>query len=138
MKTEPLLVTITEKPFYVYTNPTFSELSKIGPLIRFFANNGNKVVYAWNFYDGFHAQVSVGLKFLETFNSTNLLRGHAGKNDNGYYEMVGSDFLNSLVGKMTSKEKIFLNNLLNQDWGWVDDYIKITGWTDSFRERLGL
>ena len=106
--------------------------------MRFTANNGNKIIYVWNFYDGFHAQVSIGLKFLETFSSTDLLRGHAGKNDNGTYEMVGSDFLNSFVGKMTSKDKVFLNNLLNQDWDWVDDYIKITKWMSSFRERLGL
>ena len=52
--------------------------------------------------------------------------------------MVGSDFLNSFVGKMTNKDKVFLNNLLNQDWDWVDDYIKITNWMSSYRERLGL
>jgi hypothetical protein len=52
--------------------------------------------------------------------------------------MVGSDFLQSFVGKLDSKEKVFLNNLLNQDWSWIDDYIKITKWMSSFRERLGL
>ncbi len=67
-----------------------------------------------------------------------FLRGHAGKNDDGTYEMVGSDFLNSFVGKMTGKEKVFLNNLLNQDWGWVDDYIEVTRWIDLFRNRYGL
>ena len=41
------------------------------------------------------------------------IRGHAGKNDNENHEMVGSDFLQSFVGKMVGKEKIFLNNLLN-------------------------
>jgi hypothetical protein len=29
------------------------------------------------------------------------------------YEMVGPDFLNSFVRKMAGKEKVFLNNLLN-------------------------
>jgi hypothetical protein len=138
LTTEPILISFNDKSFHVFTNPSLSELSKIGPLVRFTANNGNKIIYVWNFYDGFHAQVSIGLKFLETFSSTDLLRGHAGKNDNGTYEMVGSDFLNSFVGKMTSKDKVFLNNLLNQDWDWVDDYIKITKWMSSFRERLGL
>lgn len=138
MTTEPILVSFTEKPFHVFTNPSFSELSKIGPLVRFIANNGNKVIYVWNFYDGFHTHVSIGLKFAENFSSSELLRGHAGKNDNGTYEMVGSNFLNSFLEKMTGKEKIFLNNLLNQNWDWVDDYIKITKWMNSFRERLGL
>ncbi|MDR3613067.1 MAG: hypothetical protein P4L53_05855, partial [Candidatus Obscuribacterales bacterium] len=103
------------------------------PLVRFFANNANKVIYVWNFYDGFHSQISISLKFLENFSSSDLLRGSAGKNDDGHYEMVGSQFLNSFVGKMTNKDKVFLNNLLNQDWDWVDDYIKITKWMSSFK-----
>ena len=85
---------------------------------------------------GHHADVSIGLKLEDTFNSLDFLKGHAGKNDNGTYEMVRSDFLNSFVGKMISKDKVFLNNLLNQDWDWVDDYIKVTRWIDSFRKRL--
>ncbi len=52
--------------------------------------------------------------------------------------MVGSDFLTSFIGKMTSKDRIFLNNLLNQDWGWIDNYIKVTGWIDSLKEKLGI
>ncbi len=138
MTTEPILVSIADKPFHVFTNPSFSELSNIGPLLRFIANNGNKVIYVWNFDDGFHSHVSIGLKFSENFSSSDLLRGHAEKNDNGTYEMVGSNFLDSFFEKRTNKEKIFLNNLLNQDWAWVDDYIKITGWMSSYRERLGL
>jgi hypothetical protein len=138
MKNEPLLVTLTERPFYVYTNPSFPKLSEIGPVIRFFANNGNKTIYAWNYYDGFHAQVAIGLKFLETFNSRNLLRGHSGKNNAGYHQMVGSDFLSSFLGKMTNKNKIFLNDLLSQNWDWVEKYIKISEWMDSYRKRLGL
>jgi hypothetical protein len=38
MTSEPLLITVTDKPFYVFTNPSFSELSKIGPLLRFTAD----------------------------------------------------------------------------------------------------
>ncbi|MGC8604573.1 MAG: hypothetical protein ACP5VS_12935, partial [Desulfomonilaceae bacterium] len=110
------------------------ELSEIDALVRFFANSGNKVIYVWRFFDGLHGQVSIGLNFLETFYSTDLLRGHAGKNDDGIYEMVGSDFLRSFTGKKTNKDKSLLKNLLNQDWGWVDDYIKITNWMSSFRE----
>jgi hypothetical protein len=127
MTTEPILVTVTEKPFYVYTNPSFSKLLEIGPLLRFTAYNKNKIIYVWNYYSGFHTHVSVGLKFLENFNSVDFLRGHAGNNNDETYKMVGSDFLTSFIGKMTNKDKVFLNNLLNQDWGWVDDYIKITG-----------
>jgi len=38
MTSKPLLITVTDKPFYVFTNPSFSELSKIGPLLRFTAD----------------------------------------------------------------------------------------------------
>jgi len=98
----------------------------------------HKVIYIWNFYEGFHAHVSIGLKFSEKFSSLDFLRGHAGKNDNGTYEMAGSDFLNSFVGKMTGKEKVFLTTLLNQNWDWIDDYIQAAGWIDSFRTKLRL
>ena len=138
MNSEPILISSSNKPFHVFTNPSFSELSGIAPLVRFTANNGNKVIYVWNFYEGFHAHVSIGLKFTDNFSSLDFLRGHAGKKDSGTYEMAGSDFLNSFVGKMTSKDKVFLNNLLNQDWDWVDDYIEVTKWISSFRERLRL
>jgi hypothetical protein len=37
----------------------------------------------------------------------------AEKQNNGTYEMVGSDFLNSFVRKMAGKERGFLSNLLN-------------------------
>lgn len=82
--------------------------------------------------------MSIGLKLEDTFNSLDFLKGNSEKGDNGTYEMVGSDFLQSFVGKMVGKEKVFLNNLLKQDWDWVDDYIKATGWLDSFRKRLSI
>ncbi len=62
-----------------------------------------------------------------------FLKGHAIKIDNSTYEMLGSDLLQSFVGRLISKEKIFLGNLLNQKWDWVEDYIKVTGWVESFR-----
>ena len=139
MPNEPITLFTNQKSFQVYTNPSFSELSEIGPLVRFTANNANKTVYVWNYYDGYHTHTSVGLKFLETFSSLDFLRGHAEKKDNDEtYKMVGCDFLTSFFGKMTNKDRIFLNNLLNQNWDWVDNYIKITGWMNSYRERLRL
>jgi hypothetical protein len=39
--------------------------------------------------------------------------------------MVGSDFLESFVGRMAGKEKVFLSNLLNQPWDWMDSYIRV-------------
>jgi hypothetical protein len=53
-------------------------------------------------------------------------------------EIIGSDFLQSFVGRLTVKDKVFLTNLLNQRWNWVDSYIHVTGWLNSFRERMRL
>ena len=138
MTTEPIWVSVADKSFPVFTNPTFPELSKIGPKVRFIANNGNKVVYVWNFCDGFHTQVALALKLTENFSLSDLLRGHAEKKDNGTYEMVGSNLLDSFLEKMTKRDRVLLDDLMNQDWSWVDDYIKITGWMSSYRESLAL
>ena len=138
MSSEPVLVTDNGKSFRIYTNPSLPELSEIGSLVRFTADSKTKNLYVWNFNSGHHGDVSIALKLDGTFDSIDFFKGHAEKKDNGTYEMVGSDFLNSFVGKMTGKEKVFLNNLLNQDWGWVDDYIEVTRWIDLFRNRYGL
>ena len=138
MTTEPMSVSLDDKPFPVFTNPTFPELSRIGHKIRFIANNGNKVIYVWNFNDGFHTQLALALKLTENFSPSDLLRGHAEKKDNGTYEMVGSNLLDSFLEKMTKRDRVLLDDLMNQDWSWVDDYIKITGWMSSFRESLAL
>ncbi len=42
--------------------------------------------------------------------------------------MIGSNYLQSVVGRLAGKEKVFLRNLLNQHWDGVDDYIKVTKW----------
>lgn len=133
---EPIVVRSNGKTFNVWTNPSFSELTEIGSLVRFTADNKTGNVYVWDFSSGHHGDVSVGLKLDDQFNSLDFLKGHAGKNDKGTYEMVSSDFLESFVGRLFGKEKVFLANLLNQEWDWVDDYIQVTGWLRSFRERI--
>lgn len=138
MSSETFVHSAADKFFRVYTNPSFSELSEIGPLVRFTADNKAQKVYVWNFNSGHHADVSGGLKLNDSFDSLDFLKGHAGRTDDGTYEMVGSDFLQSFVGKLTERDKSFLYNLLNLNWAWVDDYIKISKWMSSFGERLGL
>jgi len=138
MAGEPVLVSANAKSFRVYTNPSLPELSEIGSLVRFTANTKDKNVYVWDFNSGHHGDVSIALNLDDSFNSLDFLKGHAERNDGGSYGMVGSDSLESFVGKMTGKEKVFLRNLLNQDWGWIDDYIKVSGWIGSFSKRLGL
>ena len=138
MPNEPITVSNNQKSFQVYTNPTLSELLKIGPLVRFTADCKTKNVYVWEFNSGHHADVSIGFKLDDPFNSVDFIKGHAIKIDNSSYEMQGSDFLPSFVGRLTGKERVFLSNLLNQKWDWIDGCIKVTKWMSSFRERLGL
>jgi hypothetical protein len=135
---QPTVVSVNGRTFKVWTNPSCSELPQIGPLVRFTADNKTKNIYVWEFNSGHHGDVSIGLKLEDPYNSLNFLRGHAAKKDDGTYEMVGSDFLESFVGRLAGKEKVFLSNLLSQSWDWVDSYILVTVWLHSFRERLSL
>ena len=132
---EPIVVRSNGKTFKVWKNPSLSELTQIGSLVRFTADNKTKNVYVWEFNSGRHGNVSVGLKLDDPFDSLDFLKGHAGKNDKGTYQMIGSDFLQSFVGRLVGKEKVFLSNLLNQSWDWVDSYIQVTGWLHSFAEQ---
>ena len=61
MAGEPVLVSANAKSFQVYTNPSSSELLKIGPIARFTANRQDRNVYVWNFNSGRHSDVSIGL-----------------------------------------------------------------------------
>ncbi len=67
-----------------------------------------------------------------------FLKGAATRTGDGIYVMSGSDFLQSFVGRMIGSERLFLSNLLNQDWDWVNRYIEVSEWLHHFRERLGL
>jgi hypothetical protein len=138
MSSEPALVSANGKSLQVYTNPSFSELSEIGSLVRFTADSRSKTVYVWDFNSGHHADVSIGLKLDDPFNSFDFFKGHAERNAVGSYEMVGSDFLQSFFGKLTERDKSFLYNLLKQKWDWVTNYIEVTRWIDSFRGVLKL
>jgi hypothetical protein len=74
----------------------------------------------------------------DKFDSIDLLKGHAAKNDDGNYEMVGSDFLESFIGRRTGKDNLFPKDLLNQDWGWTKDFVEVDGFIEPYKERLGL
>jgi WD40 repeat protein len=138
MTSEPILLSANGKSFQGHTNPSFSQLSEIGSLVRSTADSRTKTVYVWDFKSGHHTDVSIGLKLDDPFDSIDFLKGHAGRNDDGKYEMAGSDFLESFFGKLTERDKSFLYNLLRPKWDWVDNYIKVTGWISSLRELLRL
>ena len=49
MPNEPITIFTNQKTFQVYTNPSFSELSEIGFLVRFTADTKTKNIYVWDF-----------------------------------------------------------------------------------------
>ena len=126
------------KFFEVWTNPSLSELSEIGEVVRFTADCRTCNLYVWNFSAGHHADVSSALELEGTFSSLDFLKGAACKGINGTYRMHDSDFLKSFIGRLTGSERKFLTELLNNDWSWVDRYIEVTGKLRSFREALRL
>ncbi len=67
-----------------------------------------------------------------------FLKGEATRTGDGIYVMSGSDFLQSFVKRMTGSERLFLSNLLNQDWDGVNRYIEVSEWLHRCRERLGV
>ena len=61
MTSKPISVSANGKSFLLFTNPSFSELSRIGSLVGFTADNKAKNVYVWDFNWGHHGNVSIGL-----------------------------------------------------------------------------
>ena len=108
MPNEPITIFTNQKYFQVFTNPTLSELLEIGPLVRFTADGKTKNVYVWEFNSGHHADVSIGFKLDDPFNSVDFIKGHAIKIDNSSYEMGGSESRSWLLWERRKRIDIFL------------------------------
>ena len=132
------LVNANGKSVEVWMNPERTEFSRIGEVARFTADLSTHTLYVWDFSAGHHADVSVGMRLGDSAGSILFLKGAATRTGDGIYVMSGSDFLQSFVGRMTGAERLFLSNLLNQDWDWVNRYIEVSEWLHHCRERLGL
>jgi len=132
------LVNANGKSFEVWMNPERTEFSRIGEVVRFTADLNTHTLYVWDFSAGHHADVSVGMRLGDSAGSILFLKGAATRTGDGIYVMSGSDFLQSFAGRMTGSERLFLRNLLNQDWDWVNRYIEVSEWLTRLKERLGL
>ena len=131
-------INVNGKSFDVWMNPKRGEFAHIGETLRFTADLTTHTLYVWDSSAGHHADVSVGIGLGDAADSTLFLKGAATKTGDETHVMSGSDFLQSYVGRMTSAERLFLTNLLDQDWYWVNRYIEVTEWLHHYRERLGL
>ncbi len=131
-------INVNGKSFDVFMNPESEEFAQIGETVRFTADFSTHTLYVWDFSAGHHADVSVGMKLGDSAGSILFLKGAAVKTGEGIYVMSGSDFLQSFVGRMTGVERLYLSDLLNQDWDWVNRYIEVSELLHRWRERLGL
>lgn len=119
----------------IWTNPTL-DLQTLPSLVRFTADNLTQSVYVWDFNRAFHSEISISLGLNDRLDSFNFLKGHAKLNQDGKFVMVGSDYLQSFVGKMVNGDRTFLKGLLNQDWGWVENYVQVGEWVDGYKDRV--
>jgi hypothetical protein len=124
--------------FQVFVNPrTEAERLRLGPTIRFTADNRSKTAYLWTFNTGHHANVSVALKLNDTFSDPELLRGAAQLADKRYC-FVASDFFSSFGARLTREDRIFLIELFSRDWSWVNPYILVSDYLRNLQKRFGL
>lgn len=124
------------KPLTVWLNPCMADLELMPELVRFTADYDNRNIYLWDFRLGYHSDVSVALKLYDTFNSGDFLKGHARRSEEGLYEMIGSDFLESFTRKVTAADRALLIKLLKKDWTWISGFINAIEWLELFRLRF--
>ena len=123
-------------PLTVWLNPCSNDLELMPELIRFTADYQAKNIYAWDFTLGYHSDVSSAFSLNDTFGSSDFLKGHARRNQNGLYEMVGSDFLESFKRKLTPADRALLVDLLQKDWTWISGFINGNEWLELFRQSF--
>ena len=56
----------------------------------------------WGFNEAHHSDVSIAMKLKDRLHSVDFLKGHATLNQGGKFVVVGSDYLQSFVGKMVN------------------------------------
>jgi hypothetical protein len=67
------------------------------------------------------------------------LKGASRRGQDGKYRMVESHFLQAFKrSHLTKEERNILTNLLAQDWSWVDQYMEVTGWLETYWEAMGI
>lgn len=125
-------------PLTVWLNPCSADLELNPEMIRFTADYDNRNIYVWGFALGYHSDVSVALKLEDSFNSSDFLKGHARRNEQGRYVMIGSDFLESFTRKVTAADRDLLIKLLKKDWTWISCFINAMEWLELFRQRFSI
>jgi len=114
----------------VFSNPTLKELIKLGPEIRFLADDSTKKIYVCDAVIGLHNDMkkiinleppndSITQDFIGTeISCSDWLEGLSRKRGS-VYVMTSSDLLE--FGRFELKQSLF-----QKDWSWVDRYILVS------------
>ncbi|MGO9569299.1 MAG: hypothetical protein ACLP5H_17320 [Desulfomonilaceae bacterium] len=130
---------INGKQFRLWTNPDASDLKKAPDLVRFTADGTCGAVYVWDYTCAMHTDMSMHLRLNDCYSCSDFLKGALRRGPDGKYRMVESHFLQSFKRpRLTNEEQNILINLLEQDWSWVNQYMEVTGWLESYRRAMGI
>jgi hypothetical protein len=130
---------INGKQFLLWTNPDQSNLRQTPELVRFTVDGTSRKVYVWDYTCAMHTDMSLHLGLNDPYSSPNFLKGASRRGPDGKYRMVESHFLQAFKrSHLTTEERNVLTNLLEQDWSWVDRYMEVNGWLESYRRAMGI
>lgn len=120
----------------MWSNPRACEFVTMPGSIRFTADNRSQTIYVWDFGQAYHTDISIALGFKDTFGALDFLKGHARRNSHDEYEMVGSDFLESIIRRSCGKDRVYLLKLITQDWSWLSEYVTVGNYLNVLRKHV--
>ena len=128
---------VNGKQFSLWTNPDESDLKQTPELVRFTVDGVGGKVYVWDYTCAMHTDMSMYLGLNDPYSSPNFLKGASRSGPDGKYRMVESHFLQSFKrGHLTNEERSILGNLLQEDWSWVNQYMEVTEWLESYQQAM--
>ncbi len=138
-ESRPVPVRTNENEFLVWTNPGPSDFSYIPERVRFTTDRTTQTVYVWDYSCAMHTDMSMYLCLRDPYSSPDFLKGAAKRANDGLCRMVESHFLQSFKrNRLPREERIILENLLNQDWSWLDSHVEVTGWLGDYQKAMGI
>jgi hypothetical protein len=130
---------VNGKNINLWTNPGPSDFTYIPTRVRFTADRTTEAVYVWDYSWAMHTDMSMYLGLRDPYSSPDFLKGAAQRSSDGRFLMVESHFLQSFKrNRLPRGERLILENLLNQDWSWLDRHVVVTGWLKDFQIAMGI
>ncbi len=138
-ESHPVMVHINGKKFHLWTNPVPSDFSSIPERLRFTADRTTQTIYVWDYSCAMYTDMSKYLGLRDPYSSPDFLKGAAKRANDGLYWMVESHFPQSFKrNRLPREERSILENLLNQDWSWLDSHVEVTEWLGGYQKAMGI